>query len=145
MSGSVRWGASAGLGCQRPIELSIQERNIWGTRVAEVTTNYGSRFAAGRGFDTAGSSLRISERTRKATDSSVDIPGERIMSLTSLSILSLSEALVGPGRGSFSQAATTRSWTGFISESMNVPLRMFLSVFERCAPPSGLTILSRAS
>ncbi len=53
--------ASAGLGCRRPVELSIQERNIWGTRVAEVTTNYGSRSAAGKGFGTAGSSLRIGE------------------------------------------------------------------------------------
>ena len=64
--------ASAGLACRRPIELSIQERNIWGTRVAEVATDYGPRSSAGRGFDTAGSSLRIAE-TADRFESALDL------------------------------------------------------------------------
>jgi V/A-type H+/Na+-transporting ATPase subunit D len=57
--------ASAGLASRRPIELSTAEKNIWGTRVVEVTTDYQPRSAAERGFSAAGASLRIEETAER--------------------------------------------------------------------------------
>jgi V/A-type H+-transporting ATPase subunit D len=57
--------ASAGLASRRPIELETKERNIWGTRVAEVGTDYMPREALERGYTTTGASVRITETAER--------------------------------------------------------------------------------
>jgi V/A-type H+-transporting ATPase subunit D len=57
--------ASAGLASRRPIELDTKERNIWGTRIVEVSTDYAPRFADERPFTTAGTSTRIGETAER--------------------------------------------------------------------------------
>ena len=57
--------ASAGLASRRPIELEMKERNIWGTRVVEVGTDYAPREALERGYTTTGASARITETAER--------------------------------------------------------------------------------
>ncbi len=57
--------ASAGLASRRSIELETKERNIWGTRVAEVSTDYTPRQPGQRGFTTVGASARIEETAER--------------------------------------------------------------------------------
>jgi V/A-type H+-transporting ATPase subunit D len=64
--------ASAGLASRRPIELATEERNIWGTRVVEVKTEYAPRTSAERSFSTAGASVRI-EETAERFESTVEL------------------------------------------------------------------------
>jgi V/A-type H+-transporting ATPase subunit D len=53
--------ASAGLASKRPIELETKVRNIWGTRIVEVSTDYAPRQPEERGYTSAGASARIEE------------------------------------------------------------------------------------
>lgn len=53
--------ASAGLASRRPIELETTVRNIWGTRIVEVSTDYAPRQPEERGYTSAGASARIEE------------------------------------------------------------------------------------
>jgi V/A-type H+-transporting ATPase subunit D len=57
--------ASAGLASRRPIELETKERNIWGTRIVEVSTDYVPRTAEERPFTTVGASARIAETAER--------------------------------------------------------------------------------
>ena len=57
--------ASAGLASRRPIELATTERNIWGTRVVEVSTDYAPRETGDRGYTSAGTSARIDETAER--------------------------------------------------------------------------------
>jgi V/A-type H+/Na+-transporting ATPase subunit D len=57
--------ASAGLAGRRPIELQTKERNIWGTRVVEVSTDCAPREHGERGFTTLGASARIDEAAER--------------------------------------------------------------------------------
>ncbi|HUJ73333.1 MAG TPA: V-type ATP synthase subunit D [bacterium] len=57
--------SSAGLASRRPIELETRERNIWGIRVAEVSTDYAPRQPSQRGFTTTGASARIEETAER--------------------------------------------------------------------------------
>ncbi len=56
---------SAGLAGRRPVELEAKERNIWGTRVVEVSTDYAPRESGERGFTTLGASARIEETAER--------------------------------------------------------------------------------
>lgn len=53
--------ASAGLASRRPIGLETTVRNIWGTRIVEVSTDYAPRQPEERGYTSAGASARIEE------------------------------------------------------------------------------------
>jgi V/A-type H+/Na+-transporting ATPase subunit D len=53
--------ASAGLASRRRIALETTERNIWGTKIVEASTDYVSRDPAERAFTPAGASARIEE------------------------------------------------------------------------------------
>ena len=57
--------ASAALASRRPIELETTERNIWGTKVVEVSTDYAPRDSGDRGFTPAGASARIDETAER--------------------------------------------------------------------------------
>jgi V/A-type H+-transporting ATPase subunit D len=57
--------ASAGLASRRPIELETTVRNIWGTRIVEVSTDYVPRQSDERGYTTAGASARIEEAAER--------------------------------------------------------------------------------
>ncbi|MGA2976647.1 MAG: V-type ATP synthase subunit D [Spirochaetia bacterium] len=57
--------ASAGLASRRSIELATTERNIWGTRIVEVETDYVQRDPEDRGFTAAGASARIEEAAER--------------------------------------------------------------------------------
>jgi V/A-type H+-transporting ATPase subunit D len=57
--------ASAGLAIRRSIELATTERNIWGTRIVEVETDYVQRDPEDRGFTAAGASARIEEAAER--------------------------------------------------------------------------------
>ena len=57
--------ASAGLASRRPIELETTERNIWGTKIVEVSTDYVPRTAEERPFTTVGASARIAETAER--------------------------------------------------------------------------------
>ena len=53
--------ASAGLASRRPIELETKARNIWGTKIVEIRTDYAPRQPEERGYTAAGASARIVE------------------------------------------------------------------------------------
>ncbi len=57
--------ASAALASRRSIELETTERNIWGTKVVEVSTDYAPRDSGDRGFTPAGASARIEETAER--------------------------------------------------------------------------------
>jgi V/A-type H+/Na+-transporting ATPase subunit D len=57
--------ASAALAGRTPVELEAVERNIWGTRVVEIKSDYQPRTPSERGFSTAGASLRIQETAER--------------------------------------------------------------------------------
>ncbi len=57
--------ASAGLASRRTIEIQTTERSIWGTRIADVATDYSPRASEDRGFSVAGASARIGETAER--------------------------------------------------------------------------------
>jgi V/A-type H+/Na+-transporting ATPase subunit D len=57
--------SSAGLASRRSIDLETRERNIWGTRVVEVSTDYAPREHGERGYTTLGASARIEETAER--------------------------------------------------------------------------------
>ena len=57
--------ASAGLAAQRDIVLGLEERNIWGVRVVNVTTSYRGRTPAERRFTPFDTSARIDESAER--------------------------------------------------------------------------------
>jgi len=56
---------SAGFASRRPIAVETRERNIWGTKVAEVSADYAPRGPGERGFTAAGASARIEETAER--------------------------------------------------------------------------------
>ncbi len=57
--------ASAALACRYPYVLHVQKQNIWGTEVADVTSDYAVRAARDRGYATSGVSVRIDETVER--------------------------------------------------------------------------------
>jgi len=56
---------SVGIGSRRPIEIELAERNIWGTRVVDVTSGYAARPAGGHRDAALGTSARIEDTTER--------------------------------------------------------------------------------
>lgn len=57
--------ASAGLAARRSLEVGVEERNIWGTRVAEVTSEFAVRAPQDRGYSVVGTSARVDETVER--------------------------------------------------------------------------------
>jgi V/A-type H+/Na+-transporting ATPase subunit D len=57
--------SSAGLASRRPIEIQTSERNIWGTKIAEIDSDYMPLGVEDRGFSAAGASARIEETAER--------------------------------------------------------------------------------
>lgn len=57
--------ASAGLAAQGGVEVKVEERNIWGTRVAEVKSEFAVRTPQERRYSVAGTSARIDETVER--------------------------------------------------------------------------------
>ena len=57
--------ASAGLASRRKLEVTVGERNIWGTRVAEVSSEFAVRDPADRGYSVVGTSARVDETVER--------------------------------------------------------------------------------
>lgn len=57
--------ASAGLAARRSLEVAVSERNIWGTRVAEVSSRFTLREPADRGYSVVGTSARVDETVER--------------------------------------------------------------------------------
>ena len=56
---------SVGIGSRRPIDIELEERNIWGTRVVDVTSGYTARPAGGHRDAALGTSARIEDTTER--------------------------------------------------------------------------------
>lgn len=56
---------SAGLASRRKLEVTVGERNIWGTRVAEVSSEFAVRDPADRGYSVVGTSARVDETVER--------------------------------------------------------------------------------
>ena len=56
---------SVGIGSRRPIEIELAERNIWGTRVVDVTNGYAARPTGGHRDAAIGTSARIEDTTER--------------------------------------------------------------------------------
>jgi len=56
---------SVGLASRRPLEIETTERNIWGTRVVDVTRGFGPRPAGGHRVTALGASARIEDTTEQ--------------------------------------------------------------------------------
>lgn len=56
---------SAALACRQPVSVDIEEENIWGTRVANVKSDYAVRSPAQRGYTAGGTSIRIDEAAER--------------------------------------------------------------------------------
>jgi V/A-type H+-transporting ATPase subunit D len=54
-----------GLATRRPVEIQVEERNIWGTRVVEVASGYAAREAGGHRYTAIGASARIEDTTER--------------------------------------------------------------------------------
>jgi len=57
--------AAVGLATRRPVEIEIEEQNIWGIRVAEVRSGYEARKAGGHRYTAIGASARIEDATER--------------------------------------------------------------------------------
>ena len=57
--------ASVGLATRQPVEIEVEERNIWGTRVVEVASDYAAREAGGHRYTAIGASARIEDTTER--------------------------------------------------------------------------------
>jgi V/A-type H+-transporting ATPase subunit D len=58
---------SAALAARRPVEIEVEQQNIWGTRIADVKSNYQPRTAQERPYSAAssGSSVRIDDAAER--------------------------------------------------------------------------------
>jgi len=57
--------ASVALACRRPINLTVQRKNIWGIRVVDVTSDYAVRTPSQRGYTPVGVSARLDETAER--------------------------------------------------------------------------------
>lgn len=57
--------AAASLATRASLEISVEEQNIWGTRVAEVTSEFSARGPAERGYSIVGTSARVDETVER--------------------------------------------------------------------------------
>ncbi len=57
--------ASVGLASKRPVEVEVEEQNIWGTRVVDVKSDYHARAAGGHRYTAIGTSARIEDSTER--------------------------------------------------------------------------------
>jgi V/A-type H+-transporting ATPase subunit D len=57
--------ASVGLAARRAVDVELEERNIWGTRVVNVKSDYHSSPAGGHRYSAIGTSARIEDATER--------------------------------------------------------------------------------
>ncbi len=57
--------ASVGLASRRPVEVEVEEQNIWGTRVTGIRSGYRARPAGGHRYTALGASARIEDTTER--------------------------------------------------------------------------------
>jgi V/A-type H+-transporting ATPase subunit D len=57
--------ASVALAGRRGVEIELEERNIWGIRVADVKSDYHARPAGGHRYTAIGASARIEDSTER--------------------------------------------------------------------------------
>jgi V/A-type H+-transporting ATPase subunit D len=57
--------ASAGFSARKSVEIEVEERNIWGTRVAEVRSDFSVRTPQDRGYSVVGTSARVDETVER--------------------------------------------------------------------------------
>lgn len=57
--------AAAGLAARKGLEVEVAEQNIWGTRVAEVKTDFSVRDPQDRGYSVVGTSARVDETVER--------------------------------------------------------------------------------
>lgn len=57
--------ASAGFSAQKSVEIEVEEQNIWGTRVAEVRSDFSVRTPQARGYSVVGTSARVDETVER--------------------------------------------------------------------------------
>ncbi len=60
--------ASAGLASHQSVQIEVEERNIWGTRVAEARSSYRARPSGGHRYTAIGTSARIEDATERFED-----------------------------------------------------------------------------
>ena len=65
--------ASAGLVCKRPVTVDIEPKNIWGTKVLDIHSDYQAQTPAQRQLNTAGTSARIEETAERFEQALGDI------------------------------------------------------------------------
>ena len=63
---------SVAFACQRPFSLDVEKQNIWGTKIVSVTSDYGVRSSAQRGYTPFGTTGRIDE-TAERFEQAVDL------------------------------------------------------------------------
>jgi V/A-type H+-transporting ATPase subunit D len=56
---------SVGLAARRPVEIEVEEKNIWGTKVADARSDYRARPAGGHRYTGIGTSARIEDATER--------------------------------------------------------------------------------
>ena len=58
---------SAGIASRHPVEIDVEERNIWGTRILDVKSNYNPRTPSQRPYSTVGDggSIRIDDAAER--------------------------------------------------------------------------------
>jgi V/A-type H+-transporting ATPase subunit D len=56
---------SVALAARRAVEVELEERNIWGIRVSEVSSDYHARLAGGHRYTALGASARIEDATER--------------------------------------------------------------------------------
>jgi V/A-type H+-transporting ATPase subunit D len=57
--------ASVALATRRAVEVELEEKNIWGIRVSEVSSDYHARPAGGHRYTAIGASARIEDATER--------------------------------------------------------------------------------
>ncbi len=57
--------SSTALTARRGLEVEVAEQNIWGTRVAEVSSDYAVRSPQDRGYSVVGTSARVDETVER--------------------------------------------------------------------------------
>jgi len=57
--------ASVGLAARRPVEIEVEEKNIWGTRVADARSDYRARPEGSHHYTAIGTSARVEDATER--------------------------------------------------------------------------------
>jgi V/A-type H+-transporting ATPase subunit D len=57
--------AAVALASRRPVEIEVEEQNIWGIKVVDVRSGYAARKAGGHRYTAIGASARIEDATER--------------------------------------------------------------------------------